>query len=132
MTADDPSTIVAQHLARAERALQDTAGSRSMCAIARSGQSFPAAKYHEGASSALTQLRRHTGQRQAADLSHLARASARQWRDRAQGRLAASSDWRAYYTGGAEALDALAEQLDSNRSGDVTQGVDYTHGSDRK
>jgi len=58
-TPADPSAIVELHLARAERASQDTAGGRSMCAIGRSGQSLPAAKYHEGATGALRHAPRH-------------------------------------------------------------------------
>jgi hypothetical protein len=120
MTApDDPLTALAQHLTRAERALQKTAGGRSMCAIGRSGHSFPAAKYHEGATSALRELRR-TLQRQpdqddTTGLARLVRATASQWRERGEGPMAASPDWRAYLTGGAEALDELAEEL--GRSG---------------
>lgn len=50
--------VLARHLAGAQQALQAVADNRSMCAIGRSGQSFPAAKYHEGAVIALTELRR--------------------------------------------------------------------------
>lgn len=103
--------VLERHLAEARRALQAVAGDRSMCAIGRSGQSFPAAKYHEGAVSALTELRRLLRQRQAqGEMVDVASAAARvadTWRGRAESRVAAGPDWRAYFAGGVEALAAL-------------------------
>lgn len=107
--------VLARHLTEARQALQAVAGDRSMCAIGRSGQSFPAAKYHEGAVSALTELRRLVRQRQTqgevVDVPSVTRRVADTWRGRAGSPVAAGPDWRAYLAGGVEALAALVAAL---------------------
>lgn len=89
-------------------ALAHATGDSSLCALARAGTPHPAAKFHEGAVSALADVRR-TLTRQRASSSTGAVAGARaHWEDYAtlaeRGR-----DWAAYYAGGVEALDLLAE-----------------------
>jgi hypothetical protein len=76
-----------------------------MCAIGRSGRSFPAAKYHEGRQSAAGDVRRAL--RRGVDpadtaLEHIQN----QWRATLAGAEAKGPDWVAYASGG---LDALAE-----------------------
>lgn len=89
-------------------ALSDATGDTSLCALARSGTPHPAAKFHEGAVSALADVRRTVTRQPAtspADAITVARA---RWEDNAtlaeRGR-----DWAAYYAGGVEALDLLAD-----------------------
>lgn len=53
---DDARTALDLRMAHAGEALEAVAGGRSMCAIGRSGHSFPAAKYHEGGADALEGL----------------------------------------------------------------------------
>ena len=107
--------VLARHLTEAQRALQAVAGDRSMCAIGRSGRSFPAAKYHEGAVSALADVRRLVRQRQtqgsAVDVASVTRRVADTWRGRAESPVATGVDWRAYLAGGVEALAALVAAL---------------------
>ena len=114
---DDAWNQVRRHLDQAGQALAGLVEGRSMCAIGRSGRSFPAAKYHEGATSAPAQLRhglkRRAGHGEAPDVSVLARTAAADWRERADRPATAGPHWHAYLAGGAEALEALAEELDS-------------------
>jgi len=84
------------------------AGDASMCAIGRSGRSFPAAKYHEGRQSGAGDVRRAL-RRWSADgaLADAVVADVRQrWQQTLDGAQAKGPDWVAYATGG---LDALAE-----------------------
>jgi len=87
----------------AATALAELAAGRSMCAIARTGESFPAAKYHEGRMVAFgeaARLLRRGGTR--TDLERVAQA----WSE--QRAIAGPGDWSAYRHGG---VDALAELL---------------------
>ena len=83
--------------------LTELAGGRSMCAIARSGESFPAAKYHEGRWAAFTeaarQLRRGGTRLEIEQLRE-------SWRERRD--AAPTGDWRAYRSGGVDALSELS------------------------
>jgi hypothetical protein len=107
---------LAEHLARAEDDLTSLAGDRSLCAIARSGESFPAAKYAEGALSALTEVRR-TIRRDTTSGDEVVVVVATvhtvldRWDDRARGMADAGQDWVAYLRGGQDALMSLAEDL---------------------
>lgn len=88
-------------------ALVAATGETSLCALSRSGTSHPAVKFHEGAVSALADVRRtETSQPTTGPADAIALARAR-WEDNAalaeRGR-----DWAAYYAGGVEALDLLA------------------------
>lgn len=109
----------------ATRHLSALAGDASMCAIGRSGRSFPAAKYHEGRQAAAGQARRVlrgspastagsagsdglAAEGKGADDS-VAQALAgvtSEWRQMLASAEAKGPDWVAYATGG---LDALAE-----------------------
>jgi hypothetical protein len=106
-----------RRLDRAEQALRLAVGDRSMCAIARPGPSFPAAKYHEGAVGALREVARDVGRRErqhaAADVAEIARTAAAAWRGRSGGIAATSPDWHAYVAGGTRALEDLADELDA-------------------
>ncbi len=85
------------------RELTALAGGASLCAIGRSGESFPAVKYHEGRMAAFREavrtLERGGGR---ADIDALSDTWTRQRHSAPPG------DWAAYRAGGA---DALAELL---------------------
>lgn len=97
--------------ADAVRHLTALAGDASMCAIGRSGRSFPAAKYHEGRQAAASQLRRALlrldTDEQSADAADAAVDAVRsQWQKTLTDAERKGPDWVAYASGG---LDALAE-----------------------
>jgi hypothetical protein len=97
------------------RHLVQLAGDASMCAIGRSGRSFPAAKYHEGRQSAAAQLARRLGR--GGDSSAALAEVREQWsaaHDAAQHR---GPDWLAYAEGG---LDALSEITEADRTASPT------------
>ena len=82
------------------------AGGASLCAIGRSGESFPAVKYHEGRMAAFREAMRvleRSGGR--LDIEALRDT----WT--VQRRNAPPGDWAAYRAGGA---DALVELLDAH------------------
>jgi hypothetical protein len=112
---DHPSRVLADHLARAQTELTALAGSRALCAIARSGDSYPAAKYAEGAVSALAEVRRSARRQDILDdpvrLAALTGAIATRWKERADRMIDAGRDWAAYLSGGSDALTALVEDL---------------------
>jgi len=102
----------------ATRHLTALAGDASMCAIGRSGRSFPAAKYHEGRQAAAGQARRLLRASSAGGVEpsdgdsvdgSVAQALAgvtSDWQQMLADAEAKGPDWVAYATGG---LDALAE-----------------------
>lgn len=87
--------------ADAVRHLTALAGDASMCAIGRSGRSFPAAKYHEGRQSAATQARRAIGRGESLD------AVRAQWQQTSESAQRKGPDWVAYAAGGLDALDEI-------------------------
>lgn len=89
--------------ADAVRHLTALAGDASMCAIGRSGRSFPAAKYHEGRQSAATQARRSLSRGEPLE------AVRAQWRQTSESAQRKGPDWVAYAAGGLDALDEIAE-----------------------
>jgi hypothetical protein len=105
--ADDLAERAAALRREAVEHLTLLAGTASMCALARSGRSFPAAKYHEGRQAAATQVLRDLRDGTAAAVALAARREtwARTLTD-AEGR---GGDWVAYATGGLDALAELAE-----------------------
>ena len=103
--------MLQRHLERAERALTALAGNQALCAIARTGQSFPAAKFHEGAVSALAQVRRARRRADPASVAVLAATVAAGWREQAGRMIGAGPDWQAHLAGGAEAVEALLAEL---------------------
>ena len=114
----------------ATRHLTALAGDASMCAIGRSGRSFPAAKYHEGRQAAAGQVRRLL-RRIGADAGQGAVATAlsgagaagvgsdaesaaladvtSEWRQTLDDAASKGPDWVAYASGGMDALAELAE-----------------------
>ena len=94
---------LADHRARAERHLVEAVGG-SLCAIGKSGRSFPAAKYHEGAVAALAEAMRTDA------TVHDLEALVARWR-RPAGVTADSPDWIAYREGGVDALEAVLAEL---------------------
>lgn len=108
MTADDLLSRATELRLDAVRHLTLLAGDASMCAIGRSGRSFPAAKYHEGRQSAAGQVRRLAQDADQDDEEGLARLR-QQWNQTLVDAEAKGRDWVAYATGG---LDALAELAD--------------------
>ena len=112
--------VLDRHIFEAEATLTAAAGSASLCTVSRSGRPMPGVKYPEGAWVALRDVRRalsatdgmsaaldEVRQRWAADLARHTDAGS-------------GPDWLSYLTGGLDALDALAESLDSagTHSGD--------------
>jgi hypothetical protein len=93
--------------AEAMRHLSALAGDASMCAIGRSGQSFPAAKYHEGRQAAAAQLMRAL-RRPGGDAWGLVH---REWREMRIGMAPRGPDWVAYAQGGLDALEQIADEL---------------------
>ena len=91
-------------------ALAQATGDTSLCALSRAGAPHPAAKFHEGAASALAAVRRTVSQRPGTDPADAVDAARVGWEGNAaladRGR-----DWAAYYAGGVEALDLLAEAV---------------------
>lgn len=106
-------------LARATALRQDAvghltllAGDASMCAIGRSGRSFPAAKYHEGRQAAAGQVRRAL--RADASVGPAVLDPLREeWTRTLDSAATKGTDWVAYASGG---LDALAELADPDRT----------------
>lgn len=106
--ASDPG--LAEALERHERALTEAAAAAgSLCAIARSGESWPAVKYHEGAVVALRAVRR-AGSASRQTASHMLDV----WRRaQAEARDAGmAGDWTAYRAGGIDALSAYLDGSD--------------------
>jgi len=92
--------------------LTDLVAGRAMCAIARSGESFPAAKYHEGRMAAFSEaarLLRRDGS--PAGVERIAVS----WRERLD--RAPAGDWRAYWSGGVDALTELLATEDGADAG---------------
>ena len=90
----------------ATKHLTALAGDASMCAIGRSGRSFPAAKYHEGRQSAASQVRRALRSGTPVTASVVVTTVRADWEQMLAGAPSKGPDWLAYATGG---LDALAE-----------------------
>ncbi len=104
--AEDLAAATERVCDEAAAVLTDLSAGSSMCAIARSGRSFPAAKYHEGRLAAGTALRRAL--REGAD-PHVALAAARErWTRTSPPLLRSTPDGQAYGAGGDDALAELA------------------------
>jgi hypothetical protein len=91
------------------RHLSALAGNASMCAIGRSGQSFPAAKYHEGRQAAAAQLLRSLRRADPRDGVAELDAARRQWTRMGADMSARGPDWVAYAAGGLDALSDIAD-----------------------
>ncbi|MCM0619488.1 hypothetical protein [Nocardioides bruguierae] len=115
---DEPACValVRAHRACAQDALAEALGGQSLCHLARSGHPLPAAKFHEGAVTALGLVLREQRRRLAAPaedttlLVVVEQVRDAWWAEQAP--LAARGPaWDAYATGGDEALKDLLEEL---------------------
>jgi hypothetical protein len=98
--------------------LNELAGGAALCTIARSGASFPAGKYQEGAVAAMGQVRRVLRGPDASGLAPLeAVATAQQVWEQTVGPMVRDADWTAYLEGGRDALAGLAEDLGADATG---------------
>ena len=101
-----------------QAALADLAGATgdtSLCTLARSGRSHPAAKFHEGAARALADVRR--GLRRAPDdPTGVRRQVAEKWVADQEALAPRGRDWEAYHAGGLDALERLADELGAGSS----------------
>ncbi len=105
--------VLDRRIAEAEATLSAAAGSASLCTVSRSGTPMPGVKYPEGAWVALRDVRRTLAASDGID-GALEIVRERWSADLAQHTATGSgSDWMAYLTGGLDALDSLAETLDS-------------------
>jgi hypothetical protein len=97
----------------ATRHLAALAGDASMCAIGRSGRSFPAAKYHEGRQAASGQVRRllRRGPSDTASAAAVLDDVTSEWRQSLDDAASKGPDWVAYASGGLDALAELAEHV---------------------
>lgn len=98
----------------AAAAMAGLSGNASACALGRAGRSFPALKYHEGATAALGALSRAL-RRGEGDVDKLLE----QW----QTPGGTGRDWAAYTAGGREALEEAADYLSSRRSTGATDSM---------
>lgn len=95
--------VVANLEREATRAWAAAVGGQSACALAKSGQSHPAAKFHEGAAAALAGLARALRADRGDPRAMVEQAQAA-WTEQNAAQAARSRDWAAYEAGGAEAL----------------------------
>lgn len=105
--------LLDRRISDAEATLSAAAGSASLCTVSRSGTPMPGVKYPEGAWVALRDVRRAvpaTG-----DVSDALDEVRQRWSADLASHTDAGSgpDWLSYLTGGVDALDSLAESLDS-------------------
>ncbi|HEX6917857.1 MAG TPA: hypothetical protein VF140_07235 [Phycicoccus sp.] len=87
--------------------LSELSEGSSLCAIARSGRSFPAGRYHEGRMAAATLVIRARGSEPDADAA-LARATDA-WAHASPAARRVDPGWQAYGEGGDDVLGELAE-----------------------
>ncbi|QGU03837.1 hypothetical protein [Corynebacterium comes] len=103
----DFQTYVTERRHRAASAMAELSGNTSACAMGRAGQSFPAYKYHEGATAALGALSRKLRREPDADPAGLVNSVLPEWQSPGgEGR-----DWEAYTAGGREALESAADHI---------------------
>lgn len=103
----DFQTYVTEQRHRAASAMAELSGNTSACAMGRAGRSFPAYKYHEGATAALGVLARRLRRDGDVDPAGLVSSVLPEWQTPGgEGR-----DWEAYTAGGREALEAAADYL---------------------
>ncbi len=101
LTAGDVDMRRAEALGR----LAMATGDASLCAVSRSGRPAPAAKYHEGAVAALTDVLRHLAE--SVEPAEAAVDHVRErWSARRDAATALTANWQAYLDGG---LDTLAD-----------------------
>jgi hypothetical protein len=95
--------------------LTELAGGTGLCAIARSGRSFPAAKYHEGRLAAATAVRRAL--RDHDDPAAAIAAARARWARASPPLLRSTTDGEAYGAGGDDALAELGGPVSSGGTG---------------
>lgn len=95
----------------AARLLQARSAGESVCALAKVGTPFPAAKYAEGRWAALREVQRAI--RSGVELASAAEAAELAWREhlRALQAREAGQDWIAYRSGGIDALVDLNTEM---------------------
>lgn len=103
--------LVEQHEQAALQALAAATGDVGLCTLARSGQSHPAAKFHEGSARALAGVRRALRRDPDADVATVLARTHEKWRADQEAFSGRSRDWDAYHAGGIDALERLEEQL---------------------
>ena len=97
-----------------EVALADLAaatGDTSLCALARSGRSHPAAKLHEGAARALADVRRGLRRAPETEPATVLAEVTEKWLADQAAMAPRGREWEAYHAGGLDALDRLGEEL---------------------
>lgn len=102
----DFATWVIGRRREAAEAMADLSGNASACAMGRAGRSFPAFKYHEGATASLGALAREL--RRGGEERGSVEKLLQEW----QTPGGVGRDWEAYAAGGYEALEEAREQLD--------------------
>lgn len=108
--------LLDRRISDAEATLSAAAGSASLCTVSRSGTPMPGVKYPEGAWVALRDVRRTLAASDGID-GALEIVRERWSADLAQHiETGSGSGWIAYLTGGVDALDSLAESLDSQNA----------------
>lgn len=131
MTAEPAPTVAAVDTRRGEALgrLATATGDASLCAISRSGRPAPAAKYHEGAVAALTDVRRRLAEPGGPADAAVDHVRAR-WAARRGDATASSSSWQAYLDGALDALDDLTNGAGPGSSGDglTDAGRLFAHG----
>jgi hypothetical protein len=104
--AEDLLTDVEQRRSAALQRLAAVAGDTAVCAVTKSGQAFPAAKFHEGAVAALGEVRRSL-RLSGGEAGPVVGAVLEEWLDRESVAADRGADWRAYTAGGVEELRLL-------------------------
>jgi len=102
----DLLTDVDQRRSAALQRLAAVTGDAGVCAVTKSGQAFPAAKFHEGAVAALGEVRRSL-HRAGGQPTSIVGAVLGEWLDRQSVAAERGVDWRAYTSGGVEELRLL-------------------------
>ena len=100
------TTWVAGRRQQAAAAMAELSGNTSACAMGRAGRSFPAFKYHEGATASLGALARAL-RRGGEERGSVEKLLDDEW----QTPGGTGRDWEAYTAGGREALEEAREQL---------------------
>jgi hypothetical protein len=108
-------------LDHAGRDLNDAAANQSLCAISKSGASFPAVKYHEGRAAALSRLLRSL---RASEPVSAIEHTRRHFDNAAR---LGGPDWEAYRHGVSDALDEVGQPAVWMRSETAPTSTAHSH-----
>ena len=109
----DVASVVERLEQAALAQLAGATGDTSLCTLARSGRSHPAAKFHEGAARAMADVRRGLRRLTDGDPTSVRRQVTDRWlADQEAFATRGGRDWEAYYAGGIDALERLADEVD--------------------